>query len=291
MADISDITSYLRTTVTGIVYPSGTGSPSIAAQDVRIFEGWPLPDQLELDMAGKMLTGTPPKVVVRPGGQLSNISIFPMLGTNATPYQIQDKTFVVSQPVYGLTPTLAGNVISVAGNPNPGEYLTIIADRKFAYSATGSTTAAIVASLAASLAANYPGVSHTGATLTVPFQYALTIRQGGQGVLGKASHRQTQSVMVTVWSPTHDIRTALAKPIDTALKKVIIATMPDTSQAKFCYNRTNVIDDQQTAGIYRRDLVYDVEFATVEEFPGFVITTVNTSVANYNNSSVVPAIT
>jgi hypothetical protein len=117
------------------------------------------------------------------------------------------------------------------------------------------------------------------------------VRQGGIGTLGKVTHRQKQAVMVTVWSPTHVARAQLSMAIDNAIKQKNIVNMPDTSQALICYNRTNVIDDRQMATIYRRDLIYDVEYATVQQFQGFVVTTVNISVANYNNSAVAPAIT
>lgn len=291
MADLSDVTAYLETATTAAVYPNGTSQPSIAAMDVRIFEGWPLPDQLDRDMAGTMLAGTPPIVTPRTNGPLSNVSIFPMAGMNSSTYQIQDATYVISQPVYGLAVSIVGQVITVTGTPGTGEYLSIIADRSFAYSRSGISAAAIIASLAADIAVNYPGVSSTSTTLTIPFSFALVVRQGGIGVLGKAIHRQKQSVMVSVWSPNHRARTLLAKAIDVALKKQIRIVLPDTSQMILCYNRTNFNDDKQMASIYRRDIIYDAEYATVEQFNGYVVTSVNTSVANFNNSAIVPAIT
>jgi hypothetical protein len=57
------------------------------------------------------------------------------------------------------------------------------------------------------------------------------------------------------------------------------------------YSRTNVIDDQTAATVYRRDLIYNVEYATVEEFTGYVVTSTNVSIAHHHNSSVIPAIT
>lgn len=292
MADISDIETYLYNTAQSAVYPNGTSQPSVAGMDVRIMEGWPLPDQLDLDMAGKMLSGNPPVPVSRPNGPLASVSIFPMVGNTATPYQIQDKTYVISQPTYGLSIVSAVNgVITVSGAPANGEYLTVITDRNHAYSHVGASRAAVLSALAADFSANYSGVSSTDTTLTIPGTYAMVIRQGGVGVLGKVVHRQRQAIMVTVWAPTHVVRTALAKAVDVALKSQVVVTLPDTSQALICYNRTNVIDEKQMVTIYRRDLIYDAEFSTVQQFPGYVVTSVNTSVANYNNSSIVPAIT
>jgi len=291
MADLSDITLYLEGAITAAVYPNGTGQPSVAAMDVRIMEGWPIPDQLDRDMNGTTLSGTPAVPVPRLNGPVSNISIYPMHGSNSQVYQIQDHTFTISQPAFGLAVSVVNGVINVSGTPNAGEYLTVIADRAYAYSASGGSASAVIASLAASFSANYSGVGSTASTLTVPAAFSLVVRQGGIGVLGKVLHRQQQSIMVSVWSPNYRARTLLAAAIDVALKAKIVATMPDTSQALIVYNRTNVTDDRQMTTIYRRDLIYDVEYATVQQFPGYVITTVNESIANYDNSAIVPAIT
>ena len=55
--------------------------------------------------------------------------------------------------------------------------------------------------------------------------------------------------------------------------------MPDTSQAKIVYSHTNVSDQLEATTVYRRDLIYDVEYATVFEFPGYVITTIDMTIA------------
>ena len=67
--------------------------------------------------------------------------------------------------------------------------------------------------------------------------------------------------------------------------------MPDTSQALVIYSRTNVSDDRQSTAIYRRDLIYDVEYATVFQFPGYVITSVNVSITNPSNTAIATALT
>jgi hypothetical protein len=97
--------------------------------------------------------------------------------------------------------------------------------------------------------------------------------------------------MVTIWAPNNRARTILAAAIDNVLKQTNRITLPDTSQALICYNRTSINDDHQMTTIYRRDLIYDVEYATVEQFPGYVVTSIDTSIANYNNTAIQPAVT
>src|SRR5258708_405177 len=128
VADLSDLTAYLTQAASNAVYPNGTSQPSVAAMDCRIYEGWPIPDQLDRDMLGQMLSGTPPMPVTRPGGTVANISVFPMLGTGIAVYQQLDDTYVITPPAITSTFTLVGNVITVSGQIAPGEYLTLVID-------------------------------------------------------------------------------------------------------------------------------------------------------------------
>lgn len=275
MADISDVTAYLQATATAAVYPDGISVPSVAAMDCRIYEGWPDAAQLDLDLAGKMLSLSTGLPGTRPGGPVANVSIFPMMGTGIAVYQILDETYVVTPVNYGMSLSTNGNTLTVTGQPNAQEYLTLVCDDQFAYSANGASTAAILATLASAAQANYPSASSTSNTITIPTTHAFIVRQGGYGVLGKVTHRQRHPVMVSVWAPTQAVRSTLSKAIDVAIKNSNKVTMPDGSQALVIYSRTNISDDQSSATVYRRDLIYMVEYATVETFPGAVITTVN----------------
>lgn len=291
MADITDVTAYLATRAAVAVYPSGTGAPSVAGIDCRIFEGWPVGDQLENDLTGFMLDASGVKIV-RPRGPCANVSVFPPLGTGKTVYQNLDNTYVIAPPVVTSTATLAGNVITVTGPLDPGEFLTLVLDDGVVCSRGGADVAAMLSALAADLVDAGYAATATATTLTVPFRYELVMRQGGTGVLGRAIHRQSQSVMVSVWAPSRTTRTALANAIDIAIKKRIKVTMPDTSQALVIFSRTNIIDDDQAKGLYRRDLIYDVDYATVEQFPGVEITSTKVSIANIvDNSAIAFAVT
>src|SRR5258708_10381269 len=100
MTDLSDVTAYLYNTALLAAYPNGIAQPSaVAPMDVRVFEGWPLPDQLDLDLGGKTMAGPPPIPTVRSNGPLSNVSIFPIAGMNATQYYVPDKTYLIYQPL------------------------------------------------------------------------------------------------------------------------------------------------------------------------------------------------
>lgn len=297
MADLSDVTAYLAQQAGLAVYPNGVGSPSVANMDCIIYEGWPLGRLLDLDVNGFEPDPTDPtgnRTIPRPTGPRANVSIFPMAGTGVQVYQILDATYLITPPAINLSFTISGppvtvsgggTTINVTGQPAPGEYLTIVADNQHIFSATGTTTASLLAALATQAQAIYPTASSTAATLTIPVNAYMDVRQGGAAVMGKVTHRQRHAVMVTVWAPNRVVRNQLASAIDNVIKQNIRVSMPDTSQAIVCYSRTNTSDDQQAESIYRRDLIYDVEYATVFQFPGYVITSVTTSIINPNGQT------
>lgn len=282
MADLSDVTAYIAQAVAAAVYPNGTSQPSIAPvpagysnpADVRIYEGWPLSEQLDLDLAGQMKQAASPAPVARPNGPCPNVSIYPLAGTSATAYQLLDKTYVLQQPVFGLSVTATSDEVTITGTPNAGEFVTLVADRANIFSEGGNSAAAVLAALLSDAQAVYPDAEVNGDTLTLPVDYALTVQQGGTGLLGKVTHRQTHMVMVSVWAQDQNTRSVLAKGIDNALKQKIVVTLPDQSDLKLVYSHTNVSDEGQNATVYRRDLMYACDYATVETFEGVTITSV-----------------
>ena len=302
MADLSDVTAYLANTAANAVYPNGFGNPSIAPaaigftqpMDVIIREGWPLSEQLDLDLGGKIKQtnstgGT--ILATRPNGPAARVSIFPMGGSTQTPYQIQNETYTITPAAINLSVSIpVAGEITITGTPATGEFVTIVADRTNIFSASGATAAAILSALFSQMLAVYPGSTLIGNTLTLPFDFHIDVRQGGVGLVGRVTHRQCQRVMVTVWAPDHNSRAVLAAAIDVAIKDNIIVTLPDTSDMKVIYDTTRVTDELQNVTAYRRDLVYDCEYATLQTFPATTITSVSTRITagEYGSSTNFP---
>lgn len=297
MADISDITAYLTQQASLALYPNGKPAvgqstlSAVAGMDVTIFEGWPLPEVLDLDLTGRMMDATG-KVVSRPNGPRANVTIFPMRGSNEKLPQILDQTYTIVAPTYGLTLTPVATVgsnfnVTINGTPGATEFLTIELDGFYIASATGATVALILAALATQInAMGKPAggfyaaysASIVGNTLTISGAAYCIARLGSTGTLGKATYKERQSVMITAWCPDHVTRNKIASAIDILIKHSLTVTMPDTSMALIVYNRTNVIDELQPVACYRRDLIYSADYATVEQFQGTVITSVSTSI-------------
>lgn len=300
MADISDVSTYFYQQAALALYPNGTptvGQPTastIAGMDVLIYEGWPIPEKLDLDLTGKMLVsqgdGTS-KVVDRPGGPRANVSIYPMVGTGIKIYQILDETKIIVPPVFGLgivQAMAASNfTITITGTPGATEFITIELDQFDIVSATGGTAAAILATLATQI--NALGRPHggfytqyvatvVGSVLTIAGAVYCLTRAGSQGTLGNVTHRQQDHIMVSAWCPDHLTRSRICTAIDILIKHNLKITMPDTSDALIVYSRTNTSDELEGRACYRRDLIYCADYATVEQFQGTVITSVSTSI-------------
>ena len=258
MADIDDVSNAIASLVSTAVYPNGISQPSISGAQVRIFPGWPLPAQLDADMAAGV----------------SNVSIFPMAGATATPFQILDEFYTIVPPVHGMTVSVAGTAVTLTGTPGSTEFCAVVLDNKYAFSRTGVTSAAILSALLADIQVNYPSSSITSSTLTIVGAAYVVARVGSQGTLGRVVHRQRQGIMVTVWAPTPATRTVLASAVSVSLSANVRVPLPDTSQMILVYNRTNVIDTWEALTVYRRDMIIDSEYATIEQFPGVEVTAI-----------------
>lgn len=266
MADLSDVSDALVSFITGVVYPSGTGQPSAVAVNygsgavavpIAVFPGWPLPAQLDADMAANKI----------------DVSVFPR-EEHLLPLTFADPDDAVL-PVPTLTLTLNGQQVTVGGtitatpqnacvmaNGKPYIYQTVQAD----------TLTAVAAVLAALIAVDLPGTTSAGPVLTLPaLAHGIRVRAGTQVSVLSEVRRQNRAYQITVWANRYDARDSAAKLIDVPLSGQIAAhgqrtalrlTMPDGSTAIVRYQRSHQEDGVQKQVIYRRDLFYTVEFVT-----------------------------
>lgn len=268
MADIADVTSTLATLAANALSITN-GVSSITNALVRIFEGWPIPGSLDPDLSAGY----------------SNVSIFPPPGATASIPQVLNETYVITPPAYGLSVSISGDSVTLSGAPGAGEFCTIVVNNRFAYSRSGSSIAAILSAIASDAGANFSsGVSVSGNTITFPTS-ELVVHLGAPGLAGKATHRQRDSVMITVWAPTPAHRNALAQAIDVALKAQNHLTFADTSMGVLTFSHHHQIDDSEKVSCYRRDLVYFVEYATLETFTVYPITSFNPTIDAWPSSA------
>ena len=277
MADISDVTALLAQMATAAVYPNGTSAPSVTGNPITVFEGWPLQQSLDPAISA---------------GQ-SQVSIFPKLGGAAgAVFQILNEDYLVVPPVHGMAiVSVSDGVVTVTGSPTPGEYLTIIADRNV-FSQTGPDLPTIINLIAAQAAPIYGDLtvfqsSGPGPGLLMPpatsfgLQFPtvnLKARLGAPATKGRVTHRQRPTIMISVWSPNNADRNTIAIAIDVALKQVNRLTFPDTSQGQLFASGFSQIDELEPASVFRRDLFFTCEYATLETYQAFEVTSFNLTI-------------
>jgi hypothetical protein len=251
MADQSDVENELVALASAALYPNGTNSSSLPGPVCRIYRGWPKAAALNADLAAGYV----------------NVTVFPASPAvrNTTRYP---ETWVTAPVVPALTVTVTGPVVTFGGSASIGQVAGVRVDsQSYAYRTIATDTPASVAANIAALARADGIVTLSQATLT--FQGAGDVKAR---VVADASglmeiRRQVQSFRITCWCPTPTLRDTAAIAIDTSLAAMSFITLPDGTAARLIFSGSTVLDQSEDANLYRRDLVYSVEYATTITAP------------------------
>lgn len=254
MADITDVMNVLVGVVAQTVYPNGTSQPSIAGIDIICYAGWPTASRLDQDLQREKV----------------HITVFPT-GTekNTTRYQPIPKVMSIVAP--SLTLAASANTVTVGGAiPSPftaHNMAVLIARKAFIYPVQSTDTPTSIATgLAALIAATYPGTTSSGAVVTLPSGVTVQeVRVGTTGITAAEWERQQQPMQITVWSYDPMVRNAIGAAIKQAFAPIAFLTMPDGFGARVRYVNSHLSDEYEKAKLYRRDLFYQVEYATTIE--------------------------
>ena len=270
MADVSDAANVLVAQAQAVLYPSGTAAPSVAGVPIRIFVGWPVPHQLDADIAAGTV----------------QVSVFPRdEERNTTRWPTDWKE--TARGTATLTLSAAGQVVTVGGTlpaaGNPQSLAVFVNGTAYAYLVqAGDTLASIAAALAALIVVDVAGTAASGAAITLPAAARVgDLRVGVSGSVVRTTRTQERLFQLTVWADTPAHRDAVAGPLDAALSDIPRLSMPDGTLARLRYRGSPVTDKSQKANAYRRDLLYTVEYSTTQTATASEITAVEvtTSVA------------
>lgn len=245
MADISDVEKAIVDVLVGIIYPAGTEAASISGTDVRIFRGWPSPLGLNADL----------------GAAVTNVSVFadPASTRETTRYPQVWRTGPTMPPTLGVE--LAAGVATFTGAGGAGQNAgVLVGGAGYAVPVGPSDTPATIA---AALAAMIPGAAANGTSLSVAGQPIAAARVEGSATAWQETRRQEQALSVGLWCPDPAVRDTLAAAIDAALSEVDWLALPDSTSGRLIYKQTTVADTSENANLYRRDLVYTVEYPTI----------------------------
>lgn len=246
MADVSDVESALVTAAAAALYPEGASRPSAVNMDVKIFRGWPVADALDRDMAAGRAC----------------VSVFPVPGASRDTTRFADAWEDVTPSVCPVRVTTAGGVATFSGLPDPSVLCGARAHGiAYARRCVAEDTPETVA---AALAALVPGAVAVGATLRVPGAPDFDARADHDRIAEREARRQTQDFTVTCWCPTPDSRDRIAAVVDGHFALHDWLTLADGTECRLTYGGSTTRDEPGKAAVWRRDLRYRVEYATVE---------------------------
>lgn len=264
MADLTDVQNALATLIEGAVYPNGTGAASAINADVRIFPGWPSPEDLDSDLlAGKV-----------------NVSIYSQAGVERNTSRFPREYQQQSGPVHTLTALVTNNVVGIGGSNAgnaPAQWVTVAIgsvghQKLYSYATTpGQALAAIATGLAALISADTPAAA-VGAVITIGTGEPVTAKVGSTATFWRELVRQQRGFQITLWCGSPAQRTAIAKVINPVLAATDRLTLADGSSAHMIYGSSRESDEGTKSSIFRRDIFYLVEFATSDTDTGYEVT-------------------
>jgi hypothetical protein len=247
MADISDVEQAVADTITSILYPGGSSQSSIIGALCRVYRGWPNSATLNADLS----TGAVNVTVLSDNDS----------GRTTTRYLPEWQT-KYAQP--GIMAAVAAQTINIFGGPAVGDVVGALIDGSaYAYRIQAGDTPGLVASnLNQLIQAEFPATVQMS-TIVIPGARSIEVRVVCDNSTSFESRRQEKDVRIICWCPTPQIRDSVASAIDTAIDQIGFIGLSDDTNARIIYQRTASFDQAQNALLYRRDLVYTVEYPTV----------------------------
>ena len=247
MADLADVETTLVGLATNALYPRGLTESSSVGADCRVYRGWPAPAGLDTDLkAGRV-----------------NVTVFP----DSTPGQTLTR-YPSDWQGSPVRPTLSGavlgNTVTFFGTADFGQIAGIMfGNRSFVYrTVAGDTTGSVAANLAARIRVTQI-VGLSGSTLTIPGASNVIVRIVADGPAFREIRRQSHDFRISFWCPSPMLRDSAPSVVDSALAALTFIDLPDTSRGRIAYKNTAVFDQSQSANLYRRDLLYVVEYPTI----------------------------
>ncbi|MCQ8277786.1 hypothetical protein NFI95_04925 [Acetobacteraceae bacterium KSS8] len=171
----------------------------------------------------------------------------------------------VSTTLPTLIVTVTGNSATFTGIGGSGQIAGLDVNG-VAYTVAVSDTDTPM-TVAANLAALIPGATASGNVVVVPGAQ-LSGQVVGSGTAVMETRRQEQGFLVSVWSSTPAARDALAAAVDSALADIDWFDLADGSVARMVYAGTAETDISENANLYRRNLVYTIEYPTLKTMTG-----------------------
>lgn len=246
MADQSDVEDALVARVSAALYPQGEDAGSVIGSLCRIYRGWPNAAALDADLAARHV----------------NVTVFPVEGS-----QRNTTRWMGEWRATPVTPTLqadvSGETVRMSGGAGVGQLVGIAADGKtYVYRTQAGDTPDLVAAALAAQVRKDRIAQLAGSSITIPGAARLLARVVADAPATRQVRRQSQVFRITAWCPSPESRDAAIASIDAALAATTFLDLADGSTGRLRYDSTATLDQSQDAALYRRDLLYSVDYPT-----------------------------
>ena len=246
MATLTDVYNALIALAVNAVYPNGASQPSIANADVIVRPGWPDPDQLDTVLAQSKV----------------RVSIFKMPGMEKNKSNNANSWEPLSVPDATLSLVTTAATVTVNGTVTvPQNCMISVNGVSYHYAVQSDDT---LNSIAANLAALIPGAVANDNVITITDAYSIVARVGVLGSAIREVKRQEQSFRIVTWAPTPELRDIVSDAIDILFGQTVRIQLTNSELECLIYKGSQEHDEFQKVNLYRRDLIYSIEYATTQ---------------------------
>jgi hypothetical protein len=247
MADQSDVETALVARVAAILYPLGPNAPSTLNRLCRIYRGWPHSASLDADLAEGHV----------------NVTVFPDPRHErvTTRYPAEFQILTRATPTYTVATTQTD--ATIGGMPGGGQLVGLLVDNIAVVHRTApSDSPELVAAILAADLATQRVAFAAGPTINLPGAARIIGRVVADQLARSETRRQRQGFRISLWCPDPATRDACASAIDAALSAIDFIDLPDGTAGRLLFHSSTVIDQAESAALFRRDLLYSVDYAT-----------------------------
>lgn len=247
MADQSDVEAALVGLVAGVLYPAGASAPSMLGRSCLVYRGWPGGAALDTDLQAGRVT----------------VTVFPEPRATVVTTRFPDEARPVGVAVPGLAIAVAGRTATVSGEAGEGQVAGLLVDDMAVVHRTArGDTPEMVAAVLATYLRTRRIVTVVGASLSVAGAGLLVGRVVADQSMRRETRRQRQVFRITAWCPDPGLRDRAAAAIDTRFSTLDFVALADGTDGRILFRGSSSFDQSQNARLYRRDLLYSVEYAT-----------------------------
>lgn len=247
MADISDVEQAMASQIADVLYPQGPSNPSVVGSTCRIYRGWPNAATLNSDLAAGIVNVT--------------ITSDNSSGRTTTRYLSE---WQVETPVPSMSASVTDQLIEIDGIATVGSVVGLLINgATYSYRVVaGDTLDLVAANLCTAVQANFLAIAH-GPRIVVPGSTLIKARVVIDASASYESRRQEKDLRIVCWCPSPAVRDLVAAAIDISFAQVSFLSLADATTAHINYHNSSTSDQSQNALLYRRDLVYCVEYPTI----------------------------